>query len=91
MLTSPVPFIPISGLLLLQFLAGIRHQELLRGVSVGKNCNIFHSHQLLVEVVILVSAVLPVKILDVRRVGSGNALARKQGCQVQVHIGIVIK
>ena len=34
MLTSPVPFIPISGTRLRQLLAGIRHQELLR--SLGK-------------------------------------------------------
>ena len=67
MLTSPVPFIPISDMLLLQYsyIAGIRFQKFLRGFGEGKDHNIFHSHQLRVEVVILVSAVLSFKISDV--------------------------
>ena len=37
MLTSLVPFIPISCTRLLQVVAGIRHQEFLRGVGEGKD------------------------------------------------------
>ena len=69
-LTGPRPFIPISGTRLLQIVAGIRHQEFLRGVGEGKDRNTFYSHQLLVELVILVSAILSVKILNVRGVAA---------------------
>ena len=75
-LTSPVPFIPISGERLLQFLAGISHQEFVRGVGEGKDCNIVYSHQLLVELVILFSVILSVKTLNVRCVGLGNAFTK---------------
>ncbi len=57
---------------------------MLHVVGEGKNSNIFHSHQLLVEVIILFSAVLSIKILDVRRVGSGNAYMTKRTCQFPV-------
>ena len=78
MLTSPMPFIQISRTRLLQVrvAVGIRHQEFLRGVGEGKNSNIFYSHQLLAELVVLVSAIISVKILNVRNVGSGNALTK---------------
>ena len=49
---------------------------------------IFVTHHLLVEVVILVSAILSVKILNVRSVGRGNACATKIN---EEHIGIPIK
>ena len=84
MRTSPVPSIPISGTLLLQILACILHQDLLRVVGGGKDSNIYDSHQLLVEGIILVSVVLSIKILDVRSVGSSNA---HMNCFCQVHIG----
>ena len=64
-LISPVIFIPSSGTRLVNVLAEIRHQECLRSVGEGKDPNIFDSHQLLVEVVILVSAIIAVKILNV--------------------------
>ena len=76
MLTSPMPFIPISCTRLIQVVAGIHHQEFLRGVGEGKDRNSFYSHQLLVEVVVTVSATWFVKILNVRSVGSGNALTQ---------------
>ena len=72
-LTSPGIFIPRCGMRLVKVLAEIRHQECLRGVGERKDPNSFDSLQLLVEVVILVSAVLSVKNLNVRSVGSGNA------------------
>ena len=65
MLTSLVPFIPISCTRLLQVVAGIRHHKFLRGVGEGKDHNIFYTHQQFVELVILVSAILSVKILNV--------------------------
>ena len=74
---SPVPLIPISGTQLLQILAGIRHQELLRVVGDGKDISIFPSHQLRVELIILVSAFLSIQILNVQSVGSGNAFTKK--------------
>ena len=88
MLTSPMPFIPISGTLLLQVVAGIRHQEFLRGVGEGKDHDIFYSHQLLVALVILVSAIIPVKVLNVGTVGSGNAFKTKLSCQDPIRIPI---
>ena len=59
---------------LLEYIAGIRYQHFLRGFGEGEDRNIFHSHQLrvLVEIVMIVSAVLSFKILNVRSVGSGN-------------------
>jgi hypothetical protein len=72
--TSPVPFIPIScPLSAAQGPAFVLNQELLRIVCEGLHCNILHSHQLLVEFVVLVSVVHPVEILYVLHVGSGNA------------------
>ena len=65
-------------MLLLHILACILHQELLRGVGEGNDSNIFHSHQLLVKVIILVSAVLSVRIFDVRSVGSSNSYMEKR-------------
>ena len=55
-LASPCPFIPISCTLLIQVVAGILHQEFLRGVGKGKDRNSFYSDQLLVEVFVHVSA-----------------------------------
>ena len=54
-------------------LADIRHQELLRDVGEGKDSNIFDSQQLLIEVVITISACRLVKVFNVGSVGSGNA------------------
>jgi hypothetical protein len=71
--TSPVPFIPIGSPLLPKVLAYVLNQKLLHILGEGEHCNILHLHQLLVEFVILVSAVHTVEILDVLRVGSGNA------------------
>ena len=82
-LTSPCPFIPISGTLLLQFITGICIQEFLRGVGEGKDHNIFGSHQLLVELVILASASSPV---NVESFGSGNALTKNK-CRVKIISG----
>ena len=64
---------------LLQFIVGIRDQEFLLGFGEIFDCNIFHSHQLRVKVVILVSAVLSFKILNVQSVGSGNAYMKSRG------------
>ena len=72
-LTSPCPFYPISSTRLPQLLADIRHRELLRDVGVGKDSNIFDSQQLLIEVVITISACGLVKVLNVGSVGSGNS------------------
>ena len=74
-LASPMPLIPISCTRLIQVVAGILHQEFLRCVAEGKtrNRNIFYSHQLLVEVVVTVSATWFVKILNLRSAGSCNA------------------
>ncbi len=56
----------------------ILHQELLHVVGQGKSSgNIFHLHQLLVIVIMLVPAVLPIKILYLQRLGSGNAYMEK--------------
>ena len=75
MLTSPGIFIPSSGTRLVKDIAEVRHQELLRGFSEGKATNIFDSHHLLIEFVILVTAILSIKILNLRCVGRGNACA----------------
>jgi hypothetical protein len=80
MRTSPVPLILISGLLLPQIIACVIYQELLHVVCKGKSSNIFHLHQLLVKIIILVSVVLSIKILDVQRVGRNNAYMRKKTC-----------
>ena len=87
-LTSPVIFIPSCSTRLIKVLAEIRHQECLRGVGEGKDSHIFDSHQLLVEVVILVSAIISVKILNVRSVGSGNAYTKTKNNQDDIGIGI---
>ena len=71
--TSPVPFIPIRGPRLPKILAHILYQECLCNICEGKCSNIFHSHQLLVKFIVLVPAVHPVEILDVRCIGGGNA------------------
>ena len=63
-LTRPVIFIPSCGTRLVKVLAHIRHQECLRGFGEEKDPNIFDSHQLVVGVVILVSAIISVKILN---------------------------
>ncbi len=55
----------------------ILRQELLRVAGQGKSSNIFQLHQLFVIVIMLVSAVLPNKILYLQRVGSGNAYMEK--------------
>ena len=81
-LASPCPFIPISCTRLIQVVAGILHQEFLRGVGEGKNPNIFYSHQLLVEVVVTVSATWFVKILNFRGVGSGNACTQTKKIRI---------
>ena len=73
MLTSPCPFKPISGTRLLQYLADIRDQEFLRGVSERKDRNIVYSHNLVVEIVIAVSAISPVKVLNLQSIGCSNA------------------
>ena len=64
-LTSPGIFIPSSGTRLVKDIAEVRHQELLRGFAEWKATNIFDSHHLPVEVVILSLAILSVKILNV--------------------------
>ena len=75
MLTSPGIFIPSSGTRLVKDIAKVRHQELLRGFAEWKATNIFDSHHLLVELVIVVTALLSIKILNLRCVGRGNACA----------------
>ncbi len=70
MRTSPVRLIPSSSPWL-QILACVLYQELLRTLGEGKNSNIFHSNELLVEVIKLISAVHSVEIMDVQRAGSG--------------------
>ena len=72
MLTSPCPFKPISGTRLLQYLADIRDQEFLRCVGERKGSNIFYSHHLVVEIVLAVSAINPVKVLNLRSIGCSN-------------------
>ena len=75
MLTSPGIFIPSSGTRLVKVIAEVRHQELLRSFTEWKATNIFDSHHLLVEFVVVVTALLSIKILNLRCVGRGNACA----------------
>ena len=61
------------------------HQELLRGFAEWKATNIFDSHHLLVELVIVVTALLSIKILNLRCIGRGNACATTN---IEEYIGI---
>ncbi len=82
--TGPECFIPIIGTRLLQVLACSLHQEVLHLLGEGKDRNILHSRQLHIEVIAVVKAIIAIKILHVRGVGSSNSYTKKS---CQVHIG----
>ncbi len=76
-----MPFIQIGGPRLPKVLAYVLYQELLCAVGEGLRCDILDTDQLLVELVVPVSAVHTVEILDVLCVGSGNAYMANTTCQ----------
>jgi hypothetical protein len=73
MITSPCPFKPSSGTRLPQCLTDINDQESLRGLGEGKDRNIFDSHQLLIEIVVIFSALRLDKVINLGMVVCGNA------------------
>ena len=56
-----------------QCLTDINDQESLRGLGEGKDRNIFDSHHLLIEIVVIFSAMRIVKVINLGMVVGGNA------------------